>query len=351
MRIGFDAKRYYHNHTGLGNYSRTLVKDLKRLYPELDIKLYDEKSFSRTFRLGRKACEDGCQLFHGLSNELPFDLLKGKCDDMNKPRTIVTIHDTAWRTFPDMYHCVDRKIYDFKYGHAARYADCVVAISESTKRDLINFYGVDEHRVKVIYQPVQRMFYEEPAAATEVPAAAVGPYLLSVGSINSRKNLMGTLRAYSRLLPENRPRLLIVGRGRGYEQKCRQYVAQHGLERDVEFLGSISSTDQLHALYHGAMAMIYPSFYEGFGLPVVEALLSGCPVLTSTVSSLPEAAGPGALLCNPTNVDEMTSHLQQLVDDAALRERLTHDGAAYCREHFDPDTLTRQMYDLYQSLL
>lgn len=349
MRIGFDAKRYYHNHTGLGNYSRTLVKDLKRLYPELDIRLYDEKSFSRTFRLGRKACEDGCQLFHGLSNELPFDLLKGNAD-MHRPRTVVTIHDTAWRTFPDMYHCVDRKIYDFKYGHAARYADCVVAISESTKRDIINFYGVDENRVKVIYQPVQRMFYEEPSV---VKLSGVGdaPYLLSVGSINSRKNLMGTLRAYARLKPENRPRLLVVGRGRDYEQKCRQYVKNHGLERDVEFLGSINTTDQLHAIYQGAVAMLYPSFYEGFGLPVVEALLSGCPVLTSTVSSLPEAAGPGALLCNPTNTDEMAFQLQQLVDDAALRERLARDGAAYCREHFDPDTLTRQMYELYQSLL
>lgn len=350
MRIGFDAKRYYHNHTGLGNYSRTLVKDLKRLYPELDIRLYDEKSFSRTFRLGRKACEDGCQLFHGLSNELPFDLLRGAGDDTHRPRTVVTIHDTAWRTFPDMYHCVDRKIYDFKYGHAARYADCVVAISESTKRDIINFYGVDESRVKVIYQPVQRMFYEEPSVA-KVSGVGDAPYLLSVGSINSRKNLMGTLRAYARLKPENRPRLLVVGRGRDYEQKCRQYVKNHGLERDVEFLGSINTTDQLHAIYQGAVAMLYPSFYEGFGLPVVEALLSGCPVLTSTVSSLPEAAGPGALLCNPTNTDEMAFQLQQLVDDAALRERLARDGAAYCREHFDPDTLTRQMYELYQSLL
>jgi glycosyltransferase involved in cell wall biosynthesis len=162
---------------------------------------------------------------------------------------------------------------------------------------------------------------------------------------------MGTLRAYARLKPENRPRLLVVGRGRDYEQKCRQYVKNHGLERDVEFLGSINTTDQLHAIYQGAVAMLYPSFYEGFGLPVVEALLSGCPVLTSTVSSLPEAAGPGALLCNPTNTDEMAFQLQQLVDDAALRERLARDGAAYCREHFDPDTLTRQMYELYQSLL
>lgn len=344
MRIGFDARRYFHNHTGLGNYSRTLVTDLKRQFPDVDAVLYDEKSFTRTFRLGRKAAADDCQLFHGLSNELPYDLRRGAAD---RPRSVVTIHDTAWRTFPDMYHPIDRRIYDVKYGHAARHADCVVAISESTKRDVMRFYDVPEERVHVIYQPVQRMFYQP----LEGPLPDEAPYLLSVGSINSRKNLFTTLKAYARLSAGNRPRMLVVGQGRDYERLCRRFVAEQGLERDVVFLGSVNTTERLHALYCGAMAMLYPSFYEGFGLPVVEALLSGCPVLTSNVSSLPEAAGPGALFCHPSNVEEMAVQMQRLVDDAALRERLAREGADYCRSKFAPERLTRQMYELYTTLL
>ena len=360
MRIGFDAKRYYHNHTGLGNYSRTLVKDLRRLFPETEMVLYDEKSVTRTFRLGRKAAADGCDLFHGLSNELPFDLVHMK----GMPRSVVTIHDTAWRTFPQMYQFADRQIYDFKYGHAARHADCVVAISESTKRDVMRFYGVEESRIRVIYQPVQGLFYDMPSPSGEAVHGAAcdkhdmgegvmysGDYFLSVGSINARKNLLGTLKAYACLKPENRPRLIVVGRGRSYEQRCRDFVQKHGLERDVEFVGSVTSTNQLCSLYRGAMAMIYPSFYEGFGLPVVEALLSGCPVLTSNVSSLPEAAGPGALLCSPHDTEEMAHMMQMLADDALLRRRLAAEGEHYCRTHFDPDTLTRQMFNLYQSLI
>ena len=342
MRIGFDAKRYFHNHTGLGNYSRTLVTDLKRQFPDVDAVLYDEKSFTRTFRLGRKAAADGCQLFHGLSNELPYDLPR-----VGAVRSVVTIHDTAWRTFPDMYHPIDRCIYDVKYGHAARHADCVVAISESTRRDVMRFYDVPDERVRVIYQPVQRMFYQP----LEGPLPEEAPYLLSVGSINSRKNLFSTLKAYARLSAENRPRLLVVGQGSDYERLCRRFVAEHGLERDVVFLGSISSTERLHALYCGAMAMLYPSFYEGFGLPVVEALLSGCPVLTSDVSSLPEAAGPGALYCPPADVEVMAAQMQRLVDDEALRRRLAREGGDYCRTRFAPELLTRQMYELYTSLI
>ena len=142
MKIGFDAKRYYHNQTGLGNYSRTLVNGLKKLFPENEYVLYDEGALTRTFSLGKKAAKDGCDIYHGLSNEIPFDLSAGK-----RPASIVTIHDVAWLTFPDMYHWADRKIYNWKYGSSCRRADQVLAISESTKRDVIRFYGVQEEKV------------------------------------------------------------------------------------------------------------------------------------------------------------------------------------------------------------
>ena len=153
MRIGYDAKRYYHNRTGLGNYSRTVVNAMRSQHEDVDAVLYDCKALERTFALGRRAKREGCELFHGLSNELPRDIVRAGVP------SIVTMHDVAWRTFPDMYKPWDRMIYDWKYGWSCRNATHVVCISESTKRDVMRFYGVPEERISVIYQPVQGLFY------------------------------------------------------------------------------------------------------------------------------------------------------------------------------------------------
>lgn len=351
MKIGFDAKRYYHNHTGLGNYSRTLVDSLRELFPGNEYVLYDEKSLGRTFTLGRKAAQEGCQIYHGLSNELPFDSRKAEL------KTLVTIHDVCWRTFPDMYKWIDRHLYEKKYGWAIRNADCVLAISESTKRDIQHYYGVPEARVKVVYQPVQSLFYSSLLASEArlmASQAVVGlpqDFLLSVGSVNSRKNLLGTLKALSTLKPENRPALVVVGSGRAYYEECRSFAKEHLRSSDVLWLDKLTDNHSLQALYASSMAMLYPSFYEGFGLPVVEALLQHTPVLTSKVSSLPEAAGPGALLVDPANVDDIADKLERIVEDAAIRERLADEGESYCRASFDPSHLIGQVEQLYRSML
>lgn len=356
MKIAYDAKRYYHNRTGLGNYSRTLVNSMQQLFPNEEFVLYDEKSYTRTFRLGRKAKQDGCQLYHGLSNELPMDCLKADI------RSVVTIHDVAWRTFPDMYTIFDRHIYDWKYGWAARHADRVVCISESTKHDVQRFYGVPEERLLVIYQPVQQLFYERIGnkanqEKTDNPANSTpttplpSNYLLQVGSVNSRKNLLGTLTALSRIPAEQRPPLVVVGSGREYMERCRSFAAAHLRPDDVIWLGSVNDNYELQRLYAGALAMVYPSHYEGFGLPVVEALLQGTPVLTSSVSSLPEAAGPGALLVNPADTDDICHALRSLIDDAQLRQRLAEEGERYCRCTFTVALQAQQMMQLYSSLV
>ena len=347
MRIAFDAKRYYHNHTGLGNYSRTLVAALQQFYPDNDYRLYDEKSFVRTFRMGGKAEADGCAVLHGLSNELPFDSKRAVV------KTVVTIHDVAWRTFPDMYHLIDRKIYDLKYGWAAKHADTVVAISESTKRDVMRFYDVPEEHIEVVYQPVAEHFYtplDHAESKALLDASLPGlpqEYLLSVGSINSRKNLLGTLQALARIEGTNRPPLVVVGRGREYMRECQQFASQHLNTNDVVWIDRLDDMTVLQALYTHALAMLYPSHYEGFGLPVVESLLQGTPVLTSTVSSLPEAAGPGGLLVNPSDVGEIACQLQRLIDDEALRLRLASEGEAYCRTHFTAEGMAGQMMEVY----
>ena len=210
----------------------------------------------------------------------------------------------AWLTFPDMYHWADRKIYNWKYGSSCRRADMVLAISESTKRDVIRFYGVKEEKVKVIYQPVQEYYYTplpeetcDKLIAEHFGKQGLPPFILYVGSINSRKNLLGALQALAMIPKENRPLLLIIGNGREYRKECEAFIAKNS----------------------------HPSFYEGFGLPVVEAALQQTPVITTTVSSLPEAAGPDACLIDPHASDaaeQMARHIDSLCGDRALAKSI-----------------------------
>lgn len=373
MRIGFDAKRYFHNNTGLGNYSRTLVNNLKQMYPHEDYLLYDEKSWARTFRLGHMAANDGCQIYHGLSNELPHDY---RACQSRGVRCLVTIHDVAWRTFPDMYHFFDRHIYDIKYGRSCKVADKVIAISESTKRDIMRYYDVPEDHIEVIYQPVQDYYYS-PLTDTEIdqlihdhfassqqqnisnissPIGEVGrglSFILYVGSINSRKNLLSALQALSLIPAENRPLLLIIGNGREYRRECEQFIHANNLEQYTRIETNIHNNSLLQALYARAKAFIYPSFYEGFGLPVVEAALQQTPVITTTVSSLPEAAGPDALLIDPHSPDaaeQMAHHIDHLLSSPDYAHEIGIKMEQYARRMFTPQHLTRQVMDLYERI-
>ena len=208
MKIGFDAKRYYHNHTGIGNYSRAIIKGLQALYPDDDYLLYD-----------------------------PADILKSGV------RSIVTLHDTAWRTYPQMYHWIDRQIYDYKYGRSCHIANHVLAISESTKKDVMRFYDIPEVKISVIYQPVQELFYKslsgdeadrliaDAVSSGMLSAALPKDFILNVGSINSRKNLLGLVRALELIPAEQRPPLLVVGNGHEYKPAttrcCKPSIPKH----------------------------------------------------------------------------------------------------------------------------
>lgn len=351
MKIGFDAKRYYHNNTGLGNYSRTIVKGLQALFPENEYVLYDESSFSRTFLLGNKARKDGCELFHGLSNELPVDI---------KIPSLLTIHDICWRTYPEMYHFFDRHIYDLKYGSSCKRADKIIAISESTKRDLMDIYGIKEEKIEVIYQPVQEYYYTplEEAEAKRLISEALPTlpedFLLYVGSINKRKNLLSVVKALS-LIPESeRCMLLIIGNGREYRKEVETFIAEHHLEKWTRIESNIHNNRLLQALYRQAKIFIYPSFYEGFGLPVVEAALQHTPVITSTVSSLPEAAGPDACLIDPYAEDaaeRIKDSISRLLSDEQFAQGVADAMEQYSREAFAPDMLTRKMMEAYKRLI
>ena len=372
MRIGFDAKRLYGNFTGLGNYSRSLLKNISAQYPEHDYHLYTPrvkqspetdyflhnadyctyqskaclKSWWRSYAIIQQLQRDKIQLYHGLSHELPFRLQQAGI------RSVVTIHDLIFKVYPQTYSTVDRKIYDFKFKDSCQRADRIVAISHHTKRDIVRFYGIDPNKIEVVYQSCDPLYYlPEDTEAGQPVDAIPREYLLFVGSIQPRKNLALLIEAYRYLPSDAQIPLLVVGKGNKHKLEIKKRIQASGIAHLVFWLDTVADNHHLRRLYQNAMALVYPSLYEGFGLPVVEALLSKTPVITSNTSSLPEAGGPHAICINPHQPEELAQAIQKVLSDTALRKEMKAQGYAYAVANFSPAVVTEQMMRLYENTL
>ncbi len=355
--VGYDAKRAVENMTGLGNYSRYAINILSLAYPSMQMRLYAprerdndrlrpllsrdnislvspslrlknavSRAFWRTIDLPLDLRRDDVSLYHGLSNELPLTV-KGVCP------AVVTIHDVIWRRSPRDYSPVDRRIYDWKYGRSARIATRVIAISECTKRDLISDFNIPEEKIDVVYQGVDPVFTlpVDTAARTEIRRRYALPqrYILAVGTVQPRKNLLQAVKALP-ALPSDVV-LVVVGARKGpYAREVDQTIARLRLADRVRFLEGIPFTD-LPALYACAEFSSYTSFYEGFGLPVVESLSVGTPVIAATGSCLEEAGGRGAVYVDPADVDNYIDEATRILDNAYTRKKLSDDGRRHVR--------------------
>ncbi len=374
IKIGFDAKRLYNNFTGLGNYSRTLVKNLGEFFPEDDYYLYTPqirtdpltdvflknrdyhtvcysglfKSLWRSWGIRKNLHRNRIDVYHGLSHEIPLHLQKSGI------RTVVTIHDLIYRTYPEMFTAIDRTIYDRKFRYACQHADKIIAISESTKRDIIRYFGTPEEKIEVIYQAIQPTFQHlqsrESSQAVVRRHQLPPDYLLYVGAINSRKNLLGIVKALQQLPADLQIPLVIVGNGRQYKEEVIRYARQNRLLDKLIFIANLHDPQELQAFYQEARIFIYPSFYEGFGLPVTEALLSKVPVITSNVSSLPEAGGPASCYVDPTQPEEMATAIASLLTNEERRQEMIEKGFIFAQEQFNARRLTEQVHRLYHRL-
>lgn len=375
MRIGFDSKRLYCNFTGLGNYSRALVKNVQALYSENEYFLYSPKikkapettffydnsnfktylaktvfkAYWRSFSISSQLKKDGVQLYHGLSNELPVNLKKYNI------KSVVTIHDLIFKILPETYPLIDRNIYDFKFRKACLMANKVIAISKSTKTDIVKFYGINPDKIEVVYQSCSPLFYEpiehkESNSLTE-QYKLPNQYLLSVGSVEERKNLKLIIEAYQHLNTEHKIPLVIIGRGKTYKKEVLDLIASNGLEKKVIWITNLKDNKALRAIYQKATALVYPSFYEGFGLPIVEALLSKTPVITSNVSSLPEAGGPNSLYINPNRSAELADAITQVLTNAELVNKMIEEGFKYANQMFSPNRVSKQLINCYEGVL
>lgn len=372
LRFGYDAKRLFNNFTGLGNYSRTLLKNLSYYYPDHAYFLFSPKierkadtkffttsaSFSpytpsryqrplwRTYTIRYALKRHKIQLYHGLSNELPIGIKSTGI------KSVVTIHDLVFKHRPDYYPWLDQKIYDFKFRYACEQADAIVAISESTKADIVNFYGIEPKKIKVIYQSCDERFMQEksPKLIEQILAKYQLPaeFMLYVGTISERKNLLSIVQAMAQLPPNLRIPLVVIGQGKEYKNQVLEFLKRENLQDWVIF--TQVSNDDLPAIFQKAQIFLYPSRIEGFGIPVIEALFSRTPVITSKVSSLPEAAGPASWLVDPEEPAQIAAGIERILGDDAFRQNMIKMGLEYAQS-FRGEVVTEEMMDLYTDLL
>jgi len=371
MNIGFDGKRAANNLTGLGNYSRSLILQLSEFFHQNHYFVYTPKvkdsvqinsffskgnihlklpessgpSFLwRSFGIKKELKKDNISIYHGLSGEIPFGM------DHSPVKTIVTIHDLIYLRFPSNYKVIDRTIYNFKSKYACKHADHIIAISEQTKNDIIHYYGTDPAKIKVIYQSCDDSFkvQADQDKKNEVREKYLLPakYILNVGTIEQRKNLLLIIRAMPAVPTD--VMLVVVGKKQSYAQQVITEINRLNLQDRVIFLKDIPFAD-LPAIYQLAAAFVYPSFYEGFGIPIIEAMYGEVPVIAATGSCLEEAGGPDSLYIDPNNAAELATAINSVLLNPGLAKHMKTKGLIYVQK-FNAASLAAQLLDSYLNM-
>lgn len=376
MTIGYDAKHIVCDYTGPGSYGRTLVNDIaeaatpgimlnlytpergddalrrqvlqrpniKFVYPEATVNPVT-KALWRMRGVVSALVRDGVKLYHGLSGELPTGIKAAGI------KTVVTIHDLAFMRHPEWYPWPVRKLNEWKFRKTCTEADRIIATSECTKRDVMMYGDVPANKIDVIYQSCGSRYKmrEGEKKMQEVHTDYMLPerYIVNVGTVEKRKNVLLAVMAM-RQLPDD-VSLVIIGKPTPYSETVRRYVAQNGLERRVMFLSNVPA-DDLPAIYQMAEACVCPSRYEGFGLPVIEAIQSGLPVVACTGSCLEEAGGNATLYVDPDDVYGMASAIKQTLKGAPGRDARIAAERQYITR-FENNDVARQVLSVYDELV
>ena len=357
MVIGFDASRaQLGERAGPENYTYNILKYLLRIDRQNFYRLYlrrDDPEFLKTLTVAARNFETRLIPWPRLWTQggLALECLRRPPDVLfitahtipifRRPslKTVVTIHDVGLQRYLEAYQRRTWRLYGGRISsYAARAATRVIAVSQSTKRDLVEQLGVDPARITVVYEGVDHQQFKVQSAKRKAEGkrrlrrkyGLDGDYFLFVGTIQPRKNLVRLIEAFARGAPSHFKLILVGKRGWLFDDI---YAAPHrfGVTERVRFLGYVPP-DDLVSLFNNACAFLFPSLYEGFGLVVLEALSCGCPVLTSDVSSLPEVVGKAGILVNPYRVDEIAAGIRKLAEmGEEERQRLVELGLSQAR--------------------
>lgn len=378
MRIGFDGKRAVRNFRGLGNYSRGLIEGLLE-YSEHDLFLYAENSqdkralkwleentnsrlhvknpqgvinnlfptWWRSYSLSKDLKQESLDIYHGLSHEIPYNLTNAKF------KKVVTIHDLIFIRYPHFFPWIDRLSYQRKFSYALKNADMVIAICEQTKSDLIELMKVDEKKIVIHYQSCDPIFYQshpdDKIEEIKKKNHIFKDYILNVGAFEERKNQLTLIEAFAKKSSSHDLDLVFIGNGKEYLKRSQKRVEELGLKGRIHFLEGIPF-NELPYLYQGAKLFCFPSFFEGFGIPIVEALFSKIPVITSEGSCFPESAGTHSIFVDPYSVNELSDKMIQVISNSSLRAKMIENGLLHA-SRFHRKEVTYALLEHYRQLL
>ena len=372
MKIGIISDRLNRSRTGIGNYTYNLIKELGKknenrecislisyessgLFPNLDeiiiknpLKRVTRKSFYfwhiyLQFRL--KKNNFNLDIVHSPENAALFAKLKHQ-------RKVITVHDTTGYLFSETFTLITRLRCGLLFPRTLRTADKIIADSNSTKRDLINYFNVPAEKIKVILLAADEKF--KPLDHEEINEVKQRykldfPFILYVGTLEQRKNIPTLIKAFYKLKKDETKQKLVIAGGKGWKYKeIFETIDKLNLQKDVIFTGYVLDED-LPALYNAADLFVYPSLYEGFGLPPLESMACGTPVITSNTSSLPEVVGDAGIMVDPYDVDRLADAMHKVLSNEELREDMIKRGLERAKM-FSWDKTARETLRVYEEV-
>jgi len=366
MRVAIDARKLHD--FGIGTYIRNLLRQLARIDCDTEyVLLCQQPDLEVGTQLGpnfRTVLEPSPNYSLREQIRVPWVLRRERPDVYHAPhyvlpagvrcRSVVTIHDCIHLMFPQ--YLPNKAAYAYARASmwaAARRSDCILTVSDASKRDILHFFNVPPEKIEVVYNAIDDHFWDEPRAEdvdrVRERYQLDHPFVLYVGNIKPHKNLVRLIEAFAELRRGGfgELKLLIIGDEISKLPALRRAVHRHKLHKHVRFLGYLSD-ETLAVLYRLASVFVFPSLYEGFGLPPLEAMASGTPVVTSNVSSLPEVAGDAAVLVDPYDIDSIVDGLRRVLSDPALAADLRRRGLTRAREFSWARSVakTRQVYEM-----
>ena len=359
MKIAFDAKRMLNNPTGLGNHARILLNALMRDYAENEYQLFTPRArdeffhqlhgefamhfpqtqwaqslhpWWRSYGITADLLSAKADLYHGISNELPLNIHRTNI------KTVVTIHDLIFLKHTEQYPWLDRQFYILKTKYAARHAHAIIAVSEETKQDLIKYYAVPSEKIHVIYQSVDQKFYDQISLDEKTIVAKrynlPRKYILNVGSFFPRKNQLRLIEAFDLIKDYIVEALVLVGNSGGMVADIQKQIVDKKLEHRVHIITNISNAD-LPAVYQASSLFVFPSLFEGFGAPVLEAQASGVPVIATRGGAIGEAAGSHSAFVDPNDSDGIAEKIRLVLKGETLRSTMITSGILHAQTMTD----------------
>jgi glycosyltransferase involved in cell wall biosynthesis len=375
-RIGIDYTAAYEQGGGIGRYVRELITALSRLDTFNRYSLFVSGAPSTSglptvpnnykWKPTRLTPKWLARIWYRARFPLPIEVFAGALDlfhatDFVLPPTLprvvslLTVHDLSFVRVPESTSPSLKRYLDVVVPHSVYRSTHVLADSQATKDDLISLYGTSGSKITVLLSGVDERFFDKLAAVrlmtTRSMYALEGfPYIFCVGTVQPRKNYARLIQSLAQLRNQGIDIHLVIAGGKGWlENPIYKTISDTHMEDFVHFIGFVADED-LPALYRNATCIAFPSLYEGFGLPILEGMASGVPVLTSNVSSLPEVAGDAAIMVDPYDLDAITDGLQRLILDSDLRNMLIEKGLSRARQ-FTWEKSARQLLGIYQNLL